>query len=118
MVRRCARVLHGTLIVPILMYGSDTMLWQEKERSRVRAVQMDNLKRLLGIRRTNRVPNAPIRELCGVRKGQNERIDEGPLLWLGHVEKIERDRERVYAGEFASSRSLGRPRKRWNDTVK
>ena len=23
----CARVLHETLLVPVLMYGSETMLW-------------------------------------------------------------------------------------------
>ena len=44
-------VLHGTFHVPVLIYGSETMLWKEKEKSRIRAVQMDNLKRLLGIRR-------------------------------------------------------------------
>ena len=43
------------------------MLWIEKERSRVRAAQMDNLIGLLVIRRMDRVLNAPIRELCGVR---------------------------------------------------
>ena len=42
-------VLHETLLVPFLMYGSETMLW--KERSRIRAVQMDSLRGLLGIRR-------------------------------------------------------------------
>ena len=47
----CARVLHETLLVPVLMYGSETMLWKEEERSRIRAVQMDNLRDLLGIRR-------------------------------------------------------------------
>ena len=40
----CARVLHETLLVPVLMYGSETMLWKEEERFRVRAVQMDNLR--------------------------------------------------------------------------
>ena len=44
----CARVLHETLLVPVLMYGSETMLWKEKERSRVRAVQMDNLREIAG----------------------------------------------------------------------
>ena len=34
----CTRVLHETLLIPILMYGSETMLWKEKKRSRVRAV--------------------------------------------------------------------------------
>ena len=46
---QCARVLHETLLVPVLIYGSETMLW--KERSRIMAVQMDNLRGLLGIRR-------------------------------------------------------------------
>ena len=37
---------------------------------------MDNLRGLLSIKRMERVPNARIRELCGV-KGLDERIDEG-----------------------------------------
>ena len=55
----CARLLHET-------NGSETMLWREKERSRIRAVQMDNLRGLLSIRRMDWVPDARIRELCGV----------------------------------------------------
>ena len=43
----CARALHKTLLVPVLMYGSETMLWREKERFRVRALQMGNLRGLL-----------------------------------------------------------------------
>ena len=31
----CARVLHETLLVPVLRYGSETMIWREKERSRI-----------------------------------------------------------------------------------
>ena len=42
----CARVLHETVSVPALMYGSERMIWKEKERSRVMAVQMDNLRGL------------------------------------------------------------------------
>ena len=61
------------------MYGSETILWKEKERSRVRAVQMDNLRGLQGIRRMDRVPNAWIKEFCGVKKVLDKRIDEGVL---------------------------------------
>ena len=57
----CARILHETLLVSVLMYGSETMLWKEKERSRIKAIQMDNLKGILGIRRMDRVPNTQIR---------------------------------------------------------
>ena len=42
----CARVLHETLLVLVLMYGSETMLWKE-ERYRISAVQMDNLRGVL-----------------------------------------------------------------------
>ena len=50
----------------------------------------------------------------------DERIDEDALRWFGHVEKAENDSvaKSVYVGECAGSRSLGRPRKRWTDTVK
>ena len=68
------------------------MLWREKENSRVRSLQIDNLRGLLGIRKMDRVQNARVREFCGVRKSLDERIDEGVLRWLGHVERIERDR--------------------------
>ena len=53
---------------------------------------MDNFRGLLGIRRMDRLPNAQIRELYGVKKGLNERIDEGVLQWLAHVERIESGR--------------------------
>ena len=53
----CSTVLHETFLVPSLMYGSETMLWKEKERSRIIAVQMDNFRGFLGIRRMDRAPN-------------------------------------------------------------
>ena len=46
-----ARLLHETMLMPVLMHGTVTMLWIEKESSRLRAVQMDNLRGLPGIRR-------------------------------------------------------------------
>ena len=40
----------------------------------------------------DKASNARIRELYGVTKGMDERIDESVLRWLGHVERIENDR--------------------------
>ena len=34
----CDRVLHELLLVPVLTHVSETMIWREKERSRIRAV--------------------------------------------------------------------------------
>ena len=81
---------------------------------------MDNLRCLLGIRNINKVPNARIRQLCGVTKGVEEKNDEYVLRWFGHVERMENDMigGRVYVTECAGSRSVGRPTKRWIDIVK
>ena len=49
----CAKILHESLLVPALMYSSETMIWNEKERFRIKAVQMENFRGLLGIRRMN-----------------------------------------------------------------
>ena len=51
--------LHESLLVPVLTYGSEMIIW--REMSRIRAVQMENLRCLLGIRRMDKVPNARIR---------------------------------------------------------
>ena len=104
----------------VIALGSETVIWKEKESSRIRVVQMDNLKSLLGIKRMDKVTNTRIRELCGVTKGVDERIDEGVLRWFGHVEKMENVRivKRVYVWECTGCCSVGRPRKRWIDTLK
>ena len=110
----CARILHETLLVPVLTYGSKTMLWKEKKRSRIRAAQINDFRGLLGIRRIDRISNAQIMELCGVTKGINERINEGVLRWFGHVERMEKDSiaKRVYVGECAGIRLVDRHRNR------
>ena len=61
-----------------------------------------------------------MRQLYGVTKGVDEKIDEGVLRWFGPVERMENGRvaKKVYMGECAGSRSVGKQRKRWIETVK
>ena len=63
----------------------------------------------------DRVPNALIRKLCGMKKGVDERTDEGMLWWFGHVKIMENDRisKRIYVGEYAGSRLVCRLQKKW-----
>ena len=76
--------MYETLLVSVLTYDSNKMLWKEKERTRIRAIQMDNLKGLLGIRRMDRVLNAQIRELWGVKmKGLMKACFGGSSMWRG-----------------------------------
>ena len=77
------------------------MIWREKERSKIRVMQMNNLRSLLGIRRMEREPNAQFGEMFGVTKGVEERIDESILRWFDH---ILRTAKRIYVGECVGSR--------------
>ena len=49
--------------------------------------------------------NAQIRELCGVTKCVDERIEEGVLQWFGLAERMEKERiaKKVYVRECAGS---------------
>ena len=55
-----------------------------------------------------------------MQNDKDESVDEVVLRWFGHVGSIEKERfaKKVYVGECVGSRSLGRPRKRWIDTMK
>ena len=52
------------------------VVWRKKERSRIRAVQMDNLRVLLFIRRMDRMPSTQLTEWWGVMKKVGERTGE------------------------------------------
>ena len=52
------------------------------------------------MRRRDKMPNMQIRELFGVTKGVDERIDESVFRWLWPIERIGNDRiaKRVCVG--------------------
>src|SRR5678815_1717427 len=113
-------VLHDSMLLPVLLYSSKTMVWNKKYRSKVQCVQMDNLRGVLCVRRIDKMRNEHIRELCGVKKGVNERINECMLRWFGHVERMNDNRlvKRMYSGECVGNRPVGRPKKKWIESVK
>ena len=85
---QCARFLHESFLVPIRMYSSETRIWSGKEGSRIISVKIENYRGLLGIRRMNKLPNTRIKQLCGVAKDVEEKIDEDVLRWFSHVERM------------------------------
>ena len=55
------------------------------------------------------MPNERIRELCGVTKGVDERIEESVLRLFSRIERMENDMnvERLYVGDCMGSRLVG-----------
>src|SRR5678815_5068657 len=107
------------MLLPVLLYSSETMVCNKKYRSKVQCVQMDNLRSMLGVRRIDKMRNELIRELCGVKKWVNERINESVLRWFDHMERMNDSRlvKRMYSGECVGNRPAGRPKKKWIESV-
>ena len=57
-------MLYEGLLTLVLIYGSETVVWRMKQRSRIRDAQIDNFKGLEGIRIIYRIANLLVRELC------------------------------------------------------
>ena len=45
------------------------MEWREKERSRIKVVQMDSLGGLLDIKRIGKLPSTWVKEICEMTRG-------------------------------------------------
>ena len=52
---KCAKILHEKVLVTTLMYESECMTWKNKERWRIQAVQMDNLRGMIGVKRKDKM---------------------------------------------------------------
>ena len=85
-------VLHNGLLVCILMYGNETVVWGEKERFSIWGVQEENLRSSFGIRRTRRILSSWVGELCGGKNGVDERVSENVIRWFDHIERMDNSR--------------------------
>lgn len=61
------------------MYGSETLVY--KENLRIRVVQMNNLRKMFGVRTIDRLRNENRRDLCNVREGVNKADSKKVLKW-------------------------------------
>ena len=73
----CAKILHKTLVVPVLLCGSEAMACRKKERSRIRGVRMDNLKGFYELREQS--AKFGVMRVVWSDEEVDERIDESVL---------------------------------------
>ena len=117
--------IYRTIILPVVLYGCETWSLILREKRSLRVFENRVLRKIFG----------PTRE--GVtgewRKLHNEELNDlycSPnivrvitsrrMRWVGHVARMG-ERRRVYrvlVGKPVGKRPLGRPRHRWEDTIK
>ena len=117
---RVKRELYERVVVPTVMYGSESWGMRVEERDKLDVAEMKCLRSMCGVTRMDRVRNEVVRERVGVPEKLSKRVDRKVLKWFGHVERMgnERMTKRVYVSEVEGNRGRGRPPFRWRDGVR
>ena len=114
------KVLYEKVVVPTVMYGSESWGTKVTERQKLNVFKMKCLRSMTGVFRLDRVKNEVVRARTGVRKELTTRVDMNALRWFGYVERMDNDRltKKVMNVKVEERSTRGRPRFGWMNGVK
>ncbi|KAJ4439155.1 hypothetical protein ANN_15112 [Periplaneta americana] len=116
---------HWQLLLPVVLYGCETWTLTLREEQRLRVFENKVLRKIFGAKRDEvtgewrKLHNAELHALYSspdiIRNIKSRR-----LRWAGHVARMGESRNayRVLVGRPEGKRPLGRPRRRWEDSIK
>ncbi|KAK7788325.1 hypothetical protein R5R35_014440 [Gryllus longicercus] len=107
------------MAVPTLLYGCESWVLTQKTLTTIQSSEMKFLRRINGCTREDRIRNEEIRKELQVTS-INTRMQEYRQRWVEHVERMSDSRLPKAALLYAprGRRDVGRPRKRWRETVR
>ena len=83
--------IFRSVYVPVLTYGHECWIMNEKVRSRVQAAEMGFLRRISGLILLDKVKSADIRESLNI-ESLLLRLERSQLRWYGHVTRMSQER--------------------------
>jgi hypothetical protein len=117
--------IYRTIILPVILYGCESWSLTLREKSRLRVFENRMLKRIFGPKMdevTGEWRRLHNKELYALYSSPNiiRVIKSTRLRWAGHVALMgeRRGAYRVLVGKLEGRRSLGRPRRRWENNIK
>ena len=84
--------LYEKVVVPTVMYGSETWGMKVTEIQKLNVFEMKCLRSMAGVSRLDRVRNEVVRARTGVRRELAARADVNVLRWFDHVERMDNER--------------------------
>jgi hypothetical protein len=119
-----AQKIHKTIILPVVLYGCETLSLTLREEHRLRVFENRVLRKIYGPKRdevTGDWRKLHNDELHGLYSSPSivRVIKARRMRWAGHVARIEEVRggNSVLVGR-PEGRKQGRPRHRWEDNIK
>lgn len=110
--------VYKTIYTPVLTYGAESWTIQDKTRSKITASEMKYLRRLVGRTKRDRIRNIITREEVGQQPLIQE-VEKRQLQWYGHIVRMSRNRDprRILEAKPEGTRSRGRPRETWEQSL-
>ncbi|KAJ4443813.1 hypothetical protein ANN_05594 [Periplaneta americana] len=117
--------IYKTVILPVVLYGCETLTLTLREEQRLRVFENKVLRKIFGAKRdevTGEWRKLDNTELHALYSSPDiiRNITSRRLRWAGHVARMGESRNayRVLVGRPEGKRPLGRPRRRWEDNIK
>ncbi|KAJ4432334.1 hypothetical protein ANN_20953 [Periplaneta americana] len=117
--------IYKTVILPVVLYGCETWTLTSREKHRLRVFENKVLRKIFGAKRdevTGEWRKLHNTELHALHSSPDiiRNIKSRRLRWAGHVAHMGESRNpyTVLVGKPEGKRSLGRPRRRWEDNIK
>ncbi|KAJ4428345.1 hypothetical protein ANN_24364 [Periplaneta americana] len=117
--------IYKTVILPVVLYGCETWTLTLREEQRLRVFENKVLRKIFGAKRDEvtgewRKLHNTERHALYSSPDIIRNIKSRRLRWTGHVARMGESRNayRVLVGRPEGKRSLGRPRRRWEDNIK
>ena len=116
--RICLRVkgnVYNTVVRPAMLYGAETWAVKKAQEKKLGVAEM----RMSGVTKLDRIRNEIIRWTTKVGE-ISKKVQESRLKWYGHVLRREDEYvgKRVMAMEVPGKRRIGRPKRRWMDSIR
>jgi hypothetical protein len=116
---------YETIIFPVVLYGCETLSLPLREEHRLRAFKNMALRRIFGPKKdevTGGWRKLHNEELLGLYSSPSivRVIKVRRMRWAGHVARMGevRGAYNILVGRPEGRRTLGRPRRRWEDNIK
>ncbi|KAJ4428674.1 hypothetical protein ANN_25667 [Periplaneta americana] len=117
--------IYKTVILPVVLYGCETWTLTLREEHRLKVFENKVLRKIFGAKRdevTGEWKKLHNTELHALYSSPDiiRNIKSRRLRWAGHVARMGEFRNgyRMLVGRPEGKRSLGRPRRRWEDNIK
>jgi len=112
--------MYNTLIKSSLSYGSETWRLTKNNKRRVKATEMDVLRRSSRISRKERIRNVTIRQQIGLEEPIIKEIEQNQLTGYGHVQRMAEGRLPKIALKWMpkQKRAQGKQKKNWMEGIR